>query len=212
MTDNQPISGGEAVADSGKALVLQDLRQALASTSVKLVDSPYIVDIAQMFLANASYAKIIERFGERNVELAKSTLKVLRTAIKGLPEDLKMRVAAAPPLPGTVGSKEPTSVEVLKSNMDSVARRIAAIEEEIRTAVDQKRTVSDKREDQLMKYYQMHTEMRKDLERERLQSEVVQAYKRAAVDICMLAMEFISDDRAKRSFIEKVREHERRNL
>lgn len=182
--------------------------RAAAPKTVDLFSTPFGIEAARMLLEGVPHNEVVRRMSCFGVATSTGALQRIKKLLPSLPEPLKAKVASSEPLSG----EEKTAIQVLKSTMDSVATRIQAIEKEIKDGKDQKLVVTEKRDDQLLKYYAMYAELRKQLEQERSKSEVVQAYKRAAVDMCMLALDHIKDDDSKAKFLEKVREFQQRNL
>lgn len=197
------------VADP-KAALMASLRAVLSDRNGgALLSTPYAIDALRMILSNVPFPEIVKRLGDSGVLTSVSVLKRLKQGASALSPELKAKLEASKPVVSE--SDDKSAFQTLKVLADSVAGRILAIEAEIKLAKDTNQPFPSKRDDQLMKLYTMLSEFRKDLERQRLESEVVQAYKRAAVDMCMIAMEFI-DDGKKAEFLEKVRAFEQANL
>lgn len=179
--------------------------------------------LIQMIASGWTKKTIASKFSDAN--LTDSAFRFCRKKIKELPEKTLKKLielqipaiqTANPIVPATqvvveageqpVEQKEFSAVQVLKKTIASVATRIEAIEKDIK---DGKLALDGKTEDRLLKYYDKIVSLRIQLQSEQVDSEVSQAYKQAAVDMCMLAMEYITDESSRTKFLEKVRSHER---
>ncbi len=205
MVDNSPIS--EELSDPRASLTVA-LRKALEAKS-DLLATPYCIDLCKMVLAGKQLPDIITKFSLAGLFVSPAAVKRIKASILALPPELKVKIEEADPV---IVEPDQGAIGVLKSTIASIGSRIQAIEQEIKDGKEKKTPVSEKRDDQLLKYYSMFAELRKQLEHERIKSEVVQAYKRAAADMCMISMGYIKDDGQKAKFLEDVRLFEQRNL
>lgn len=197
--------------DTEVALLLS-LRTVLGR-DVGLLSTPYAIVAVRMLLSGVMPTEAERRLASAGVSVSVSILKTLKKEVAHLPAELKSRLLLAPASAAIVQdeSKEKTALQILKEMVTSAANCSLALAEEIQKDKLQNTIITAVRYRDLMDAQKTYFELRKDLEKERMASEVVQSYKRAASDMCMLSMEYI-DEGKKAEFLEKVGNFEQANL
>lgn len=201
----------------------------LLKRSLRNTDSEIVLGVAARLLCNWTAVAIRKWMEDKGVKpISAATLVHVRATVHELAHSEQVRIvelvnnralgisdkidmgaklaAIAKAQKETHVDVESPYVKTLKAIVESTMRRIEELEKEAKTG-----NFSEKRENQLMGYYDRLKEMRKELETERLQSEVVQSWKRATVEIGKLALSYMPDEFKKRDFIARVREIEKRD-
>lgn len=174
----------------------------------------YGIEVIKLYLKGATRDAIFEYLNNRGIKVSKGAYESFRRRfIKTLPPELvdhykKQLVVDAHAPPKVVDTKdysEESTTETLKGLVNSIARRITAVQISLDGQVGTSRT-----DEIFVKLLDQYAKLRKDLERERLESEVEKAKRQMMEDVATLALNFISTEDKKREFAEKLTELERK--
>ena len=177
----------------------------------KVSKGPYANEVAKMAIGGALQMEALKFLAAKNAKVSYPTMSAFYRYINGLSIAERNLIADVATVNDAEGVCETeavnrcedtklTNIQVLIKMMGSVAGRIAALEAGAKDGL-----LSEKNEQQLREYYVLYMEYRKDLEKERVKSEVSQAQRQLLVNVGHEALNFIPDPDMKRKFIQKVR-------
>lgn len=200
--------------EAKKTSAHEELKAVLGKATDKLARSAFAVDVAALLFTGRSSTDVARYLEIKGFKISSFTVgEFRRKFLVKLSEDSKRELVRIGqtinldlgPAPEATSQKEPTLVETLRISLQTVQSRMDAIKKE---SEKEGATLTDKQEDRLMKYIDLFTKLRKELEEARTRSEVAEIRRRTIVDMVKIAAPLMSDEPAKRKLLQKVREYE----